>query len=318
MKKLLLLLVLLLVPTGNLLMRAFAPAPLPRPDELTAPLPPASPPPGMEVFQLPTGVTHRSAAFAYRGGSFFDKRDFAMTAVLVRHPRGDLLIDTGFGENIDTQIRILPLPFRLLTSYDRTTSAAGLLQASGYDRTRLSGILLTHAHWDHVSGVPDFPGTPVWVTEAERQSIVDGGMVTALARSFTGVTYQEYAFEGGPYLGFPTSHDVHGDGSIVVVPAPGHTPGSVVVFLALPGGRRYALVGDLVWQLEGILEREERAWPLRRIADHEPAGVRENILRMAAIAARYPDITIAPAHDSRGCSSMPTLPRNPAPPRGEP
>lgn len=32
---------------------------------------------------------------------------------------------------------------------------------------------------------------------------------------FTGIRYEEYGFEGGAYLGFPHSHDVYGDGSII-------------------------------------------------------------------------------------------------------
>jgi len=99
----------------------------------------------------------------------------------------------------------------------------------------------------------------------------------------------------------------HGDGSIVVVPAPGHTPGSVIVFVALPSGRRLALVGDLVWQREGIALREERPWLLRSLADADPAGVRENILRMAALAARMPELEIVPAHDARAFAALPAL-----------
>lgn len=306
MRKLVVLAALLAVPPA-LLLRTFAAAPLPAPAPLIAALPPASPPDGMAVFQLPTGVTHRSAAFAYRGGSFRDRRDFAMAAVLVRHPRGDLLLDTGLGRDIEAQFQLMPFFFRAATSYARGTAAADQLAAAGYDRRRLRGILLTHAHWDHVSGLPDFPGTPVWVTADERRFIADGGWITAVARSASGAGYVEYAFDGGPYLGFPSSHDVYGDGAIVVVPAPGHTPGSVIVFLALPDGTRYALVGDLVWQREGISEREERPWLQRTLADADADGVRANLLRMAAIAARFPELIILPAHDARGFAAMPRL-----------
>src|SRR5204862_1533290 len=121
------------------------------------------------------------------------------------------------------------------------------------------------------------------------------------------VHYEEYGFEGGPYLGFPRSHDVYGDGAIVIVPAPGHTPGSVIVFLTLPTGKRYAMVGDLAWQREGITEREERPWLTRKIADADEAGVREGLLRMAAIARRSPDLVLVPAHDGRGFAEMPAL-----------
>lgn len=269
--------------------------------------PAASPPPEMSLIQLPTGVTHRSASFAYRGGSFFDRRDFSMTALLVKHPQGDLLIDTGFGCHVDTQIRTMPLFFRAGTSYLWTRSASEQLDAAGYNRKNLRAILLTHAHWDHVSGVPDFPETPVWVTSEELRFINDGGWLTALIRSFPGVRYVEYEFEGGVYLGFPGSHDVYGDGAIMIVPAPGHTPGSVVVFLTLPNGKRYAMIGDIAWQREGVVNRKERPWLQRTLGDWAPAQVRENLQHMAAIGERFPGITIVPAHDARGFEGIPKI-----------
>jgi N-acyl homoserine lactone hydrolase len=286
---------------------SFRASPLPDPPRFAGVLPTASPPPEMAVFKLPTAAVHRNAAFAYRGGSFRDKRDFAMTAVLVKHPKGDLLIDTGFGRDVDRQFRTLPYVFRAVTKFDRGPSASERLDAAGYDRTSLRAIVLTHAHWDHVSGVPDFPGTPVWVTAEERRFIREGGMVTSFARSFEGVKYEEYGFEGVDFLGFPKSHDVYGDGSIVIVPVPGHTPGSVIVFLALPSGKRFAMLGDLAWQREGVTEREERPWFTRMLADWDPEGVRDGLSHMASIVKRFPDITLVPAHDARGFESMPTL-----------
>jgi glyoxylase-like metal-dependent hydrolase (beta-lactamase superfamily II) len=286
---------------------SFAARPLPQPAPFAGAWPEAHPPPLMAVYQLPTGVTHRNAAFGYRGGSYFDKRDFAMTAVLIHHPRGDLIVDTGFGRDIDAQVQAMPLWFRAMTSYRRDRPAVDRLVSAGYDLRGLRGIVLTHAHWDHVSGVSDFPPVPVLVTPEERAFIRDGGMLTVTARQTTKDRLETYGFEGGPYLGFPRSHDVYGDGSIVVVPAPGHTPGSVVVFLSLPSGTHYALVGDLVWQLEGITEREERAWIVEVIGKSDRPGARANILHMAALLARFPDLIIVPAHDSRGFARMPTL-----------
>jgi len=285
-------------------------APLPRPSPLSDPLPPASPPVGMAIYTLPTGVNHRTAAFARRGGSPWEKWDSVLTAVLVRHPQGDVLIDTGLGREIGSQLKQMPFLFRLGTDLEQARPAADQLDASGYDRKRLRYILLTHAHWDHVSGVPDFPGVPVLVTAAEHRFIDDGGLPTATARSANPLSFQDYPFDGGPYLGFDRSHDLYGDGSIVIVSAPGHTPGSVVVFVTLSYGVRYAFVGDLVWQREGVFEREGRPWFESKTLGEDPAALQRSLLRLNAIATRYPQITIVPAHDARGYAGIPEWSRS--------
>lgn len=282
-------------------------APLPDPAPYDGAMPSAHPPAGVRVLALPTGVTHRSAGFAYRGGSLTDKRDFSMAAALVTHPRGDVLIDAGFGRNIDAHIAKMPALFRLVTSYDRGRSAAEQLERVGYDKKRLRGVLLTHAHWDHVSGLEELSGTPVLITGEERRFVDDGGFLTVVARSVGEVAWETYEFEGGPYLGFSASHDLYGDGSIVAVPAPGHTPGSVLVFVTDSEGARYAFVGDLVWQREGISEREERPWIQRTFGDDDPAVVRENILRVRALERAFPTLHILPAHDARGYAELPQL-----------
>ena len=289
-------------------LRTFSGAPLPKPEPYLGSLPSANPPKDMAVFAVVTGVNHRDAAFGYRGGGFLDRREFSMAGALVKHPQGDLLIDTGFGRNIDQQFHTMPLFFRAITSYSLWQPAADKLKDAGYDLKSLRAILLTHSHWDHVSGLPDFPGVPVWVTPQERDFIRKSGPMD-FCRLFTGIRYEEYEFEGGTYLGFPRSHDVYSDGSIVVVPAPGHTPGGVIIFVTLQSGTRYAFVGDLVYQMEGITLREERSWLVRKMgADWDTAGNGENLLRIIALKERFPELIIIPAHDMRGFAQLPTLP----------
>src|SRR5262249_7358226 len=94
-----------------LFLRGYSASPLPAPPALSAPLPQASPPAGMAIYALPTGVNHRTSAFAYRGGSPWEKWDSVMTAVLVRHPQGDVLIDTGVGRTIASQLKQMPFLF---------------------------------------------------------------------------------------------------------------------------------------------------------------------------------------------------------------
>jgi len=91
----------------------YAASPFPAPSPVSDPLPQPSPPTGMAVCVLKTGVNHRSSAFAYRGGSPWKKWDSVLNAVLVRHPQGDVLIDTGLGRMIPSQFEQMPLLFRL-------------------------------------------------------------------------------------------------------------------------------------------------------------------------------------------------------------
>jgi glyoxylase-like metal-dependent hydrolase (beta-lactamase superfamily II) len=221
--------------------------------------------------------------------------------VLVRHPKGDLLFDSGFGAGVDAHVRALP-SFQQ-APYKKEQTAKEQLAAAGYDSSALKGVVITHCHWDHVSGLPDL-GAPVWMNEAERRYAQLERDDTKVFRSFSGLKVQSYAFDGPPYLGFPASHDVWGDGSVVLVPAPGHTPGSIVVFLTLPGDERYALIGDLTWQLDGIVRRAERPLLLRLVADYDAAEVRQDLLRIAALAPR---MQIIPAHDGTAHAGLPRL-----------
>src|SRR5215472_9736957 len=129
-----------------LLLLTFSASPLPIPKPYAGTLPLATPPSEMEVFSVVTGVNHRVAAFGYRGGSLFERRDFSMAGALLKHPKGDLLIDTGFGQNIHQQFHTLPAIFRAITFYRLWRPAADQLKAAGYDPKSLHAILLTHSH----------------------------------------------------------------------------------------------------------------------------------------------------------------------------
>jgi glyoxylase-like metal-dependent hydrolase (beta-lactamase superfamily II) len=267
-----------------------------------AELPEANPPSGMGVYHLPTGTYETRAALAVRGGSLRDKRRFAASATLVRHPKGDLLIDAGFGAGLPQHIAMLPWYMRSPHLAGRT--AAEQFDAAGYDRDRLLGVLLTHTHWDHTSGLDSLRGTPIWLNAAERGYAADkpdGKVFRSVSQDHE---IHAYEFDDGPYLGFPASHDVHGDGSVVIALAAGHTPGSVIVFVTEPSGRRYAFIGDLTWQLDGVRRRVERPWLMQRFADDDPAVVREGLLRMIALDGL---MQIIPAHDLDAYDGIPHL-----------
>lgn len=270
-------------------------------------LPRTSSPNTMQIYKMITGVNHRTASFGYVGGSYWDRRDFIMAAVLVRHPKGDFLIDAGLGRMAREHFNSMPFFFRMATDFEPGVSTFEQLNKAGYRISNLKGVLLTHAHWDHVSGLSDLNGVPVWVPYAESLFIHSDKWITGLIRTFKGIVYQIYNFEPKPYLGFPTSYDVYQDGSIVIVPSSGHTPGSVSIFVNLPSGERYAFIGDLVWQLEGLSGLKERPLLQRTLADENRQQLNENLRLMNAIQRKFPQIHFVPAHDQKAFETIPNL-----------
>jgi glyoxylase-like metal-dependent hydrolase (beta-lactamase superfamily II) len=274
---------------------------LSKPPDWQGPLPEATPPSDMAIYQLPTGSYETRASFAFKGGAFRDKRSFAATAILVTHPHGDFLIDAGFGAGIAAHVHAQPWFAR--SPYQATATAREQLDASGYDRGRLRGVLITHSHWDHVSGLDQLQ-VPIWTNGGELRYAAQARDGKVFRTVSEGHEIHRYEFDGEPYLGFPSSYDVCGDGSVVVALAGGHTTGSVIVFVTLPAGKRYAFIGDVAWQLEGVRGPAERPLLMRRLADVDPGQVREDLLRVASLAGL---MQVVPAHDPAAYAGIPRL-----------
>jgi glyoxylase-like metal-dependent hydrolase (beta-lactamase superfamily II) len=307
MKKILIVLTAALAAALGTLAYSFAPVALETGAAPQFEIPAAKPPAGMRISVLHAGKMFSKAGFAYRGGDLTESRVFGMAAILVQHPKGRLLFDAGFGSRVDEHFRTIPPLMQKLSKYEKEATVAQQLAAAGIAAESLMGIVLTHAHWDHVSGLEDLKGVPVWVTQPELDFIRSGNRGARLAHSFGELNYKTYAFDGGPYLGFEHSLDVFGDGSVVLVPVPGHTPGSIIAFVTLPGGGRYALVGDLVWQREGVEIPAERPWVSSDMVDDDAEGVRRWIVHMHHLSKAMPGLVIVPAHDRRVLETLPSL-----------
>lgn len=308
MKKLLIALAVLLVLCVLLLAQTFSAASLPVTEDVPITLVKTPTVKGVQVSAIYAGRMDSVAAFAYRGGSFGDKRIFGMGSILVSHPQGNLLFDTGFGKDVDLHVETMPLLMRMTTQYTRESTVAEQLAAAQVPLTDISRIVLTHAHWDHVSGIPDLAGVQIMTSQEELKFIESDDPMAALIHSFLELPIAPFNYREGPYLGFPNSFDVFGDGSVVMVPAPGHTPGSTITFIHTEDGKHYALVGDLVWQKEGIELPAERPWLSRVLVDADPEAVRGEIVHMHRLQKMWPELVIVPAHDRRVWDTLPRFP----------
>lgn len=93
---------------------------------------------------------------------------------------------------------------------------------------KLDRILLTHGHFDHVMGLESilkaFPSTPVYLSEKDFFFIKDGGNERIL--SSMGMDGIYTLSQDIPLIPYPDTLD-----SIKIIPTPGHTPGSVCLYL---------------------------------------------------------------------------------------
>ena len=280
---------------------SFTPQTLPVPDA-PGPLLPALPAQTAQTASIAvaeTGSLDSKALFAYRGGDF-EPRTFGMDVFVVRHGPDTLLFEGGFGRHLAEHLKTVPWLMRTLSTVHAGTPFVEQMPAAGLKPADIRCIVLTHSHWDHVGALDDLRGVPVCVDRAERDFIDRGGEATALVRSFGALNYQVYAFDGPPYAGFPASHDVFGDGSVVLVPAGGHTPGSAIAFVRT-AAHDYALIGDLAWQHEGVDRPAQKPWLSQEMVDDDAAVVRRYLVLQRA----NPRLVMVPSHDRRVTATLP-------------
>jgi glyoxylase-like metal-dependent hydrolase (beta-lactamase superfamily II) len=231
-------------------------------------------------------------------------------AVVVHHPRGPLLVDAGMGREGVAHLATTPRLMQAIVELDVARGTADALRQGGVAPSDLVGVLLTHSHWDHVSGLQDLPDLPVWMTPEEQVHAVDdpGALLYRQLDAARPIDVHTLELTGGSYGPFARSLDLFGDGSVVVVPMPGHTPGSVGVLVNLPSGRRFLFIGDTAWAREGVDWPAEKPWVSRRMVDGDPASVREQLVQLHQLQRAHPELVVVPAHDARVHATMATLP----------
>jgi glyoxylase-like metal-dependent hydrolase (beta-lactamase superfamily II) len=234
------------------------------------------------------------------------KFGFTASAILVRHERGNILIDAGNSSHFDDEIDVYHGNTKTWLAVfpgalKPRRPLGDLLAEQGVEPTSLRFILPTHAHLDHLGGAVDLPSTPV-LMNATESGIVEHGVdhvtfevIPAHAASVA-PRLQRLEFTGGPYEIFEKHADLFGDGSVVVVPLPGHTAGSVGVFVTLPDGRRVFHVGDAVNDRVQIEDLRGRTPAMRRTDTDRPQAER-TVATLHALAEQAPDVEFLPAHE---------------------
>jgi glyoxylase-like metal-dependent hydrolase (beta-lactamase superfamily II) len=241
-------------------------------------------------------------AIAYSGGPL-RPMTIVFSAILVRHGDDSLLFDSGLGCEVDAQYAVdMPLWKKPLFSYGPVDPVIRQLERAGIPMP--SRIVLSHGHWDHASGLVDFPGAEVWITAQElafvqravpRLSIERG--VTMPTQFRAPIRWHEFEFEDRAFENFAQSLDLYGDGAVVLVPLHGHTPGSIGMFVTVDSGKRTFFCGDTVWNARAIADARPKMFLARMMVDCDHAETQTSIAKLRELAMSEPDITIVPAHD---------------------
>jgi len=162
--------------------------------------------------------------------------DMSVTAYLIVHPRGTLLWDSGV------------IPDELIQP-GGTTEARATVQKTlrsqlaeiGYKPSDITYLALSHNHYDHSANGNNFAGSTWLVQKTEREAMFPATPPPTpnnAAPRFAALKNSKTVLLDG-------DHDVFGDGSVVIVATPGHTPGHQSLLVNLPKTGPVLLSSDL-------------------------------------------------------------------------
>jgi N-acyl homoserine lactone hydrolase len=227
-----------------------------------------------------------------------------INAYVIEHRDGLVLFDTGQDRASVTDPGYFPggltgFMYGRLAQFDisaQQTLTAGM-DRLGYAVGDVRTAILSHLHQDHVGGLAELSHADIVVSKDEWDTLARPlPELRGLMRrhiDLPGLRWRRITPEptGDPGLApFRSCHDLFGDGSLVVLPTAGHTPGSVSLLVRRPGRPPLMMVGDLSYDAH-LLE-----------AGHMPGVGSRRRLRDATamvneLRRRHPGLAILPAHD---------------------
>lgn len=122
---------------------------------------------------------------------------------------------------------------------------------------KAKAIIITHEHGDHVAGVIRTPfvaelAPKTLLTRAQVQGLETNPQMPEIkitpemASRYNVVDYEKY-LPFGP--------------GIALIKAPGHTPGSQMVYVGLESGREYLFIADTAWHMDSVRLIKGKAAP---------------------------------------------------------
>lgn len=257
----------------------------------------APPVQGLRVEVFETGRMVIPGWSVYLGGE--GSRLMDQPAYLIHHPQyGDVLFEAGHHSAISRDpsehlgwihtLGLMPM------EQDPGQDARSQMKALGIDPDAVRDVIASHFHPEHVGAAEEYTNARI---VADRREIDHG--LSDPDYNYVRSEYDEVKrwygldFTGAPAFGpFEGVIDLVGDGSLLVLATPGHTPGHVSLLLNLPEGA-VLLTGDMAWT-EGNIQTRSIGLPF--VSSDGPAA-RASLGRLVAFQRDNPEVLVVPGHD---------------------
>lgn len=177
-----------------------------------------------------------------------------ISSYLIEHPKGLVLIDTGWNENVRTNPKKeLGRSYHISRGYlPAGWSIREQLHKFGYQPSDIDYVVMSHLHSDHVSGLPLVKDAKHIIVSKEELDVANNDKLHYLQHMWQGVPLKTFEFDQtgvGPY---GKSMDLFGDGSMQFIFTPGHSSGLTSTIIKGSDGREVFLATDTAYSNQGI------------------------------------------------------------------
>lgn len=196
---------------------------------------------GPEIWRLDCGAVHVSDLNVFSDAYLYvgQTKDLTASCYLIRHGDRYLLWDTGLSGELKGRSQDAGV-FR----FSLTQRIGPQLARINVRPEQINFVGISHYHGDHTGQAADFPGATLLIGTPDWEAI--------RARPDLAAQFRPWVEGGATVQPVAGDHDVFGDGSVVMLNLPGHTPGHHALLVRLSGGRNILLSGDQFHFLEQI------------------------------------------------------------------
>lgn len=204
-----------------------------------------------KLFRLDCGHSRANDESVWTPGENVGRSiEFSSTCWLVKHGNEWLIRDTGVPDSaLNNPKGWSTIPSLIVYHLDKTIP--GQLAEIGLKPSDIAFVAISHTHGDHIGNMGVFPDSTVLMQRPEYAWIHspngpndDVNQLMALARKLLGTPKNLKLLDGDT--------DVFGDGSIVLVSTPGHTPGHQSLLVHLKNSGFIILSGDVAHSEENL------------------------------------------------------------------